>query len=58
VVGRGDRQPHRADHHGRVITEVGIPTADGFPYAITSGPKAMWFTETSSNKIGAVRRGP
>lgn len=38
-----------------VITEYAIPTANGFPFGITTGPDgALWFTEVQSQKIGRI----
>ena len=38
-----------------VITEYAIPTANSYPYGITTGSDgALWFTEVSAQKIGRI----
>src|SRR5262249_16855665 len=39
------------------ISEFAVPTLDGEPFAITSGPKGdLWFTEHKGNKIGRITK--
>jgi len=44
--------PNPAD---AAIEEFPVPTVDGFPFVIAAGPDgALWFTESSGEKIGRV----
>src|SRR5258706_4225506 len=37
------------------FTEFPVPTVDGGPWSITTGPDgALWFTESFANKIGRI----